>query len=199
MSALVIKAWRADVRPIDKENNFVFITGRQSGLVSWLLSLMRIDPTTTIVVGSERISFESASLAGTESRLIPLGGVCSTYYGYHKPWKAAAWIIAFAVFLAFSFGAAAAGGGSQGFAFVTFTLITMIGVAIALVYYFLNRTLTLGFVENSGIVSGIRFKRSVIENIEINEHEARAVCILVQHLIEAKAGLLRGKASNAAG
>ena len=34
MSALVIKAWRADIRPIDKENNFVFLTGRQSGLVS---------------------------------------------------------------------------------------------------------------------------------------------------------------------
>lgn len=198
MSALVIKAWKADVRPIDKDNNFVFIMGRQSGLISWLLSLMRIDPTTTIVVGSDRIQFESASLAGTESRLIPLEGICSTYYGYHKPWKAAAWIIASAVFLAFFFGAVAAEGGSQGFAFITFILTTMIGVVIALVYYFLNRTLTLGFVENSGVVSGIRFKRSAIENIEINEHEARAVCILVQHLIEAKAKLLRGQVSNAA-
>jgi hypothetical protein len=200
MSGLVIKAWRADVRPIDNENNFVFVTGRQSGLVSWLLSLVRIDPTTTIVVGSERVSFESASLAGTESRLIPLEGICSTYYGYHKPWKAAAWITALAVFLAFSFGAVAAEGGSQGFAFITFVLTTMIGFCIALIYYFLNRTLTLGFVENSGHISGIRFKRSVIENIDIDESEARAVCILVQRLIEAKASrLLRSQVPSTAG
>lgn len=191
MSALVIKEWRADIRPIDNENNFVFITGRQSGLISWLLSLMRVDPTTTIVVGSERISFESASLAGTESRLIPLEGICSSYYGYHKPWIAAAWIIALAIFLAFFFGAAAAEGGSHGFAFVTFIVTTMIGVVSALVYYFLNRTLTLGFVEHSGLINGIRFKRSVIENIEINELEAKAVCVLVQRLIEAKSKLLR--------
>lgn len=199
MGALVIKAWRADIRPIDNENNFVFITGRQSGLVSWLLSLMRIDPTTTIVVGSDRISFESASLAGTESRLIPLEGICSSYYGYHKPWKAAASIIAFAVFLAFSFGAAAAEGGSHGFAFVTFIMTTMIGIVFALVYYFLNRTLTLGFVEYSGVVNGIRFRRSVIENVEINEHEARAVCILVQRLVEAKSKLPRTKVPSTAG
>ena len=186
MSALVIKAWRADKKPIDGQNNFVSITGREGGLIAWVLSLMGIDPTITILVGIERIEFSSASLAGTESRLIPLQSVCSTYYGYHKPWKAAAWIIATFMFIGLSIGSAAAEGGSQGGAFASFMMTSAVGVVIALIYYFLNRTLTLGFVEHSGVVNGIRFKRSVIENVDINHEQAKAVCIIVQRLIEAK-------------
>lgn len=176
MGTLVIKAWRGETKVIDGENNFVRITGREGGLIAWILSLVGVDPTTTIRVGLDRIEFSSASLAGTESRLIPLQGVCSSYYGYHKPWKVAAGIIALFVGLGFSFNSA-----------IAFLISSAIGIAIAVVYYFLNRTLTLGFVENSGVVSGIRFKRSVIENVDINQEQAKTVCIIVQRLIEAKA------------
>ena len=186
MSALVIKAWRADTKPIDGQNNFVRIAGREGGLIAWILSLMGIDPTTTILVGLDRIEFSSASLAGTESRLIPLQSICSVYYGYHKPWKAAAWIIAIFMFFGLSIGSAVAEGGSQGGAFTSFMVTTAIGVVIALIYYFLNRTPTLGFIEHSGIVNGIRFKRSVIENVDINQEQAKDVCIIIQRLIEAK-------------
>jgi hypothetical protein len=71
MSVLVIRAWRTDTKPIDYENSFVSSTGRKSGLIAWLFSLMRIDPTTRSLTGTERIEFSSASLAGTETRLIP--------------------------------------------------------------------------------------------------------------------------------
>ncbi len=69
MSALVIKTWQADTKPIDEKNNFVKIIGREGGLIAWVLSLMGIDPTTTILVGLERIEFSKASLAGTETRI----------------------------------------------------------------------------------------------------------------------------------
>ena len=68
MSALVIKAWQAETKPIDDQNNFISIAGRQGGLIAWMLSLMGVDPTTTIRVGLDRIEFSRASLAGTESR-----------------------------------------------------------------------------------------------------------------------------------
>lgn len=42
------------------------------------------------------------------------------------------------------------------------------------------------FVEASGVISGIRFKRSVIENLDLNQEWAKRVCIIVQRLIEAK-------------
>nr|WP_295772394.1 hypothetical protein [Rhodoferax sp.] len=186
MSALVIKAWKAESKPIDDKNNYVSITGRESGLIAWVLSLMGVDPTTTIWVGMDRVEFSSSSLAGTQSRLIPLQSICSTYYGYHKPWKAAVGIVTFFLF----FGSAIAsaimrdGSGSGGAPFLLGA--GAVGFVFALIYYFLNRTLTLGFVEVSGHVSGIKFKRSVIENIDINEAQAKSVCTIVQRLIEAK-------------
>ncbi|WP_370680540.1 hypothetical protein [Comamonas sp. GB3 AK4-5] len=177
MSALVIKAWKASEQPIDERGNHIAITGREGGLVAWILSKVNIDPTTTILVGSERLEFSSASLSGTQSRLIPLQGVCSTYYGYHKPWKTAAAISLAAFFM----------GASMLNQSVIAGLLTMlVGFGVAALIYFLNRTLTLGFVENSGAVNGIQFKRSVIENIDISEEQAREVCQLMQKLIEAK-------------
>ena len=60
-----------------------------------------------------------------------------------------------------------------------------IAVGISLLYYFLSRTLTLGFVEHSGVISAIKFKRSVIENVDVNEGQARYICEITQFLIEA--------------
>lgn len=186
MGALVIKSWAVKHQPVDENRNYINILGRQGGLVSWILSLMGIDPTTAIKVGAEKIEFSETSLAGINYRLIPLENVCSTYYGYHKPWKTSATIVAVFAFIGLSMGTAVAEGGSQGAAFVTFIVSTVIGAVIAFVYYFLNRTLTLGFVEHSGVPSGIRFKRSMIENIDVNQDQAKLVCDLVQELIETK-------------
>ncbi len=75
---------------------------------------------------------------------------------------------------------------SPGGVFTGFVFSTAFGVIVAIIYYFLNRTLTLGFVEHSGVVNGIRFKRSMIENMEINQEQGASVCVIVQRLIEAK-------------
>lgn len=186
MSALVIKAWKAEGKPIDDKNNYVSITGRESGLIAWVLSLVGVDPTTTIRVGMDRVEFSSSSMAGTQSRLIPLQSVCSTYYGYHKPWKAAVGIVTFFFFFSGLIASIVAQEGARSSGATAMLGSTAVGFVFALIYYFLNRTLTLGFVEVSGYVSGIRFKRSVIENLDINETQAKAVCTIVQRLIEAK-------------
>ena len=99
------------------------------------------------------------------------------YYGYHKPWKSALGILIFFLWIGVSL---------SDYSLWPFIALTLIGGIISGVYYFLNRKLTLGFIENSGVVVGIRFKRSVIENIDINQSEARHVCKLAQDLIERK-------------
>lgn len=176
---LVIKEWKASNQPVDSDGNYITITGRQGGLLAWLLALMKVDPTTSIKVSPERVEFASASLSGTEHRMIPILSVCSTYYGYYKPWKAA-----LAIFVIFAFFAVQiASVAESGFgAFVVFIL----GLAISLLYYFLSRTLTLGIVEHSGVISGIRFKRSVIEGVDINQAQGAYICKIVQSLIESR-------------
>ena len=62
----------------------------------------------------------------------------------------------------------------------------LLSSAAAVVYYLLNRSFTLGFVEDSGDRSVICFKRSVIENQDIDEIQAGYVSQLIQALIEHK-------------
>jgi hypothetical protein len=189
MSGLVIKSWSADTKPVDGDNNYVSITGRRGGLWGWILSILGIDPTTRIRVGIERIEFFSSSLDGTQTVLIPLQSVSSTYYGYHKPWKSAVAIFVAVVWFAASLGFGPVGErvGSTTSGFAVFAVAGAIAAIISLVYYFLNRTLTLGFVADSGVGHGIRFKRSVIENKDIDERQAQTVCMIVQRLIESRA------------
>jgi hypothetical protein len=186
MSALVIKSWKAEGDVMEEKGSYVSIVGRKAGLIAWVLSIMGIDPITKIVVGSERVEFSSSSLAGSAYRLIPLEGICSTYYGYHKPWGTAVSIIVFFAFIGLSAAGGASQEGSPQAAITAFLITIAIGAFIGLIYYFLNRKLTLGFVEVSGVVSGIEFKRSVIENVEINQEQAKKVCLIVQNAIESK-------------
>ena len=61
-----------------------------------------------------------------------------------------------------------------------------IGAIIGVIYYYLNKHMTLGFIELSGVGNGIAFKRSVIEGINVDEKQAQQVAELVQKLIDAK-------------
>jgi hypothetical protein len=155
--ALVIQEWFASERP-NARGEYVVIRGRQEGLISYLMSALGIDPGTCMHVTGDHIIFEHGSIAGFERRLIPLSAVSSTFFSYKKPIQEA---IAVALVLRVP----------------TFGL----GVIIAIVYYFLNKRLALGFVEISGVANAISFKRSVIEGQKIDEAEgARVVAILEQ-------------------
>ena len=175
--AYVIKSWRAAEQP-DENTHFVTIKGRKEGIISWLLARFEIDPTVTIIVSDTRIEFSETSLSGSTRRLIPLSSVCSSVYGYHKPWKEALGIAALMVWIGFLI----AGADLSGVLFFSI----LFGALLGIVYFHLNRTLTLGFVEHSGVLSAIQFKRSVVENQDINEAQSRYVCQIVQALIEAR-------------
>jgi hypothetical protein len=178
MTPLVLKEWKTSNKPIDDSGNWIRISGRASGLISWILALLQVDPTTTICISEKRVEFTVASLSGTEHRIIPLASVSSTYYGYHKPWKNALFIFVLFAYFGFTL-CALLHAAVQGY-----ILGLVICAILALVYYNLNRSLTLGFIEFSGVASAIQFKRSVIENIDVDEKQAKYVSDLTQYLIE---------------
>jgi len=159
--SLVIKKWYAG-NDANEDGNFVHIVGRESGLLSWLLSLIKIDPTSEVEIKDNLIKFNSSSLSGQEKRIIPLNSITSAYYGYEKPWKMALVLI------------------------VLLTPIFFIGLIVGPLYYFLNKNLTIGVVEASGWVGKFSFKRSIIEGQNINEEEAYKVIEIIRSLIEAK-------------
>ncbi|MEJ2756222.1 MAG: hypothetical protein P8104_10435 [Gammaproteobacteria bacterium] len=159
--SLVIKKWYAGNNANDN-GNYVHLVGREAGLLSWLLSLLRIDATNEVEIKDNLIKFTTSSLAGQEKRIIPLNCITSAYYGYEKPWKAA--LLLTVLLLPFFF----------------------LGLIIGPIYYFLNKNLTVAIVEASGWVGVFSFKRSIIEGQKINEDEAYHVIDIIRELIESK-------------
>ncbi|MFO1253137.1 MAG: hypothetical protein U1E77_18850 [Inhella sp.] len=159
--ALVIKHWSASRTP-DASGNYVHLVGREAGLFAWLLSLLGIDPTTEIEIKDKLIVFTAGSLSGKQKRVIPMQSVCSAYYGYIKPWQMA--VVLGVLLLPFFF----------------------VGLLVGPLYYFLNKELTVGVVENSGWSGGFAFKRSVIEGQNIDESKAYEVIDIIRSLIEAR-------------
>ena len=163
--ALVIKSW--NVNPDATAGQpYVRIVARESGLISFVLSLVGIDPTTTFVVTSRHIEHEHGSLSGFRRTITPLNHVSSTHYGRFKPWKSALAIAAISIPLITAFG------------------LGLIGIFFAGLYYFLNRELALGFVADSGMLSELKFKPSVIEGQDIKEDALRNIIALIEHLIK---------------
>lgn len=159
--SLVIKNWYAG-KSANENGDFVHIVGRESGILSWFLSLFKIDPTNEIEIKDNLINFTASSLAGQEKRVIPLKSITSAYYGYKKPWKMALFLTAL------------------------LTPLFFIGLVVGPVYYFLNKSLTVGVVEASGWVGAFSFKRSIIEGQNISEEEAYEVIKIIRTLIETK-------------
>lgn len=167
MAAFVITSWTVQEVAIAGTTDYVRIQGRAGGFVSWLLALVEISPTVSLVVSEDSIAFEEGSLQGSLKVLTPVENTCSTFYGYAKPWKEA---VAIAVF----------------FGFLTIFMLGIPGLIAGGLYYFLNKTLTVGFTDKGGHRHAISFKRSLIEGLNIDETTAARVCTVIQGRVDAK-------------
>jgi hypothetical protein len=163
VAAFVIKSWRAGLEP-GPNGAYVEIAGRHPGLFGWLLNLVGIAPTVNLYVTAEKIQFTRGSLEGTTSFVTPLENTCSTVYGYHKPWKEALLIA------------------------ILFLGVCGLGLILGPLYYFLNKTITVGFTDVGGRLTHINFKRSVIEGQSIGADEAAHVCSVIEALVDARRG-----------
>ena len=166
--ALVIKRWECGVEA-NEQGNFVHLIGREGGLVSWLLSLINIDPVSEVEVKENLIKFTTSSLAGKETRIIPIKSLTSAYYAYEKPWKIAAGIMVVGLFLS-----------------TVHIGLTLLTIVLGAVYYFLNKNLSVAVVEASGWSGSFAFKRSVIEGQNIDEQSGYEVIDIIRQRIELK-------------
>lgn len=187
---LVIKEWHASETP-DTFGNYVTIRGRSSGIITWLLTIIGLDPTTTIKASQDKILFERASLSGMVKTLIPLTSVSSMVYGICRPWRKAIFVAILAMILTMFVGnIMLRSSGFRGYdheSSVNLILLSIfLGCAVGLIYYILNRFLTLGFIEHSGEKHFINFKRSVIEGQQITEDQSGWICELIEQLMESK-------------
>ena len=171
--ALVIKKWYANTKP-NTEGNYVEILARESGLIAWLLSLMKIDPTFFLQVSFTQVTFQSSNFQGFKKTVLPINHVSSSFYGYHKPWIKALFVSGFFLFIATAIGNSSS----------VAALITMlIGIAITVFYYLFNKELLVGFSDDGANNYSLILKRSMIENPEIKEVQMGVVVDIILTLI----------------
>jgi uncharacterized membrane protein YagU involved in acid resistance len=173
MKAYVIKSLYVSEQTPGANGNYIHIAGRASGFVAWLLSSMGISPTVELSLKTNKILFSEGSLFGFRESHTPLEKICSTYYGYKKPWMEALII---------------------GFIVCSVCLVILEpnykylglvgGIVAGILIYYLNKTLMFGFSASSGEKHEIHFKPSVIEGKNIDEASVAEICRIIQDRIE---------------
>ncbi len=186
---MVISEWHVGHQP-NSSGAYVSIRGRQAGLLSWILSILGVERGVRLEADTKHIKFKEGDMGGSSTRVIHLDSISSTYYGFKKPWAEAIVIIWLLGGALWGLGGALIGG----------TLGSLIGgivaVGIAALYYFLNKRMTVGIVEHSGVQSQLVFKRSVLEGLQLDEASSAQASDVLQWLMDAartgKAGPAEG-------
>lgn len=164
----VIKEWIASETP-KQDGVYVHITGRKSGLISFLLATVGIDPTVSLIVDREFVRFKEGSWTGFKSCVTPIEKICSGHFGYSKPfWSTVFWVVIGFVLLVPTFG---------------ISLILILG---AIFFYFLNKTTELGMTYIGGGNNGFAFKRSIIEGENIDEFAAEHIVSIIEMIMHGK-------------
>ena len=144
---------------------YVHIMARKAGLISWFLTLFGVDSTTTFNVYSDRIEFREGSLSGQLGTVMPLRSISITTCGYTKPIVLLVFAVIFVLAAIPTFG------------------ISLLLAGLCLIFYFLNKSLLISVVSNSGWPALICFKRSVIEGINVDYDQAQRVIRIINELM----------------
>ena len=148
----------------------LLIVGRREGLFAFLLSALGIDPTSTFLIENGCFTYSQASWSGRERMIASLSKVTSIRFGYQRPWKQA---LVLGACLLPVFG---------------------LGLVVGPLYYWLNKSLSLGVCLESGEAFGFDFKRSVIEGVNITEEEGTRMLDMV-HAMTIDSGAIRSMAA----
>lgn len=159
MSTLVLRRF---VLPDDSGSDvLVWIVGRKSGIMGWLMTVAGISAETTLRVSKKDILFRDASLSGSSDSLLTLkGGVASVHCAIHKP-------IGF-IILAILFVVA-------GVCWYVFASDGTLGAILAgvllgglmLVFYRYNKRFCIKVQSTGGAIFGMNFRASQIEGVSV--------------------------------
>lgn len=145
---------------------YIRLVGRKSGLLDWILTLLKVNTTTVLEVYSDRIEYSYGSLSGNILEVIPLSKVSNLICGRFRPT-----ILLFFAFLSF-------------LAAIPTLGLSLILTAVFVIFYFLKKTTLIQIIPNSSSMASVAFKRSIIENQNITEEEAKYIVQLVAFLVE---------------
>lgn len=165
---LVLRRFYVNESPAD--DVYLNITGRASGLIGWLLTVLGLDAETNLLVTGKEINLISSSLAGNIHKLVPVSKISSSHCGFKKP---IGFLIAGAGILLLGLGD-----------FRGLIICIIISLALVLIYY-LQKKLAITIETFGGTTMGVVFKPSIIENVSVDMNMAfRAISVINQLVCE---------------
>lgn len=171
-SALVLRRFQIDETGVSGAN--VWIEARQPGIISFLLTLVGLDPNSSLRVTRGSISFQNSSVFGMNQVSTPLANIGAFVGGYKKPF----WALVFAG-LMFFLGLSLAFMEDGGLFFGFFAFLSICG----LLYYYLQKTMFMGFETSGGGTYGFAFKASVLEGVGVDIKRVESTIAYVNSLI----------------
>ncbi len=158
---------------IDPQNpTFLRISCRPSGVVAWILSLLRLVSITTMIASRQCLDYRSSSLKGFTSLTVPLNKVTGVQCGIYKPIRL---LITAGVFFLSSF--------YMMFDSPAVGFILVLASIVLVVMYFLNKTFFIGFMNGGDTVYAIQFHPSVIENIPVDQKKVEEAASLIRSAV----------------
>jgi lipid-A-disaccharide synthase-like uncharacterized protein len=182
---IVLKRFR--INEVASAGPAVEISGRASGIVSWVLNLLRLEPGIDLTVTDSEVSIRSASLGGVLHTYIPLGKVTAAVCGYQR----SIWALGFAILFAFGFvlnflSALVASRRNETSVDMGLAFLFLILGGIALLVYFFSKKIGVS-VDSSLHTHGVAFKRSLIENVSVDLPQAlRAISVINNRILAAQ-------------
>lgn len=163
---------------------FLDLQGRAPGGVSFLMNVLGVDPTLSMRCFHDRIEIIEASLAGQETIVIPMSCVSSIQGGHTRSLRALAAVGVFAmlgVLGAFAGLVASESGPALAGAVFWFFL-----AAMALVSFYLSRSMVLSVQNGGDKAYGLRFGQGVVEGVDVNPARVQeAVALLNRATMQA--------------
>jgi len=169
-SPLVLRRFQIDETGISGAH--VWIEARQQGIFNFLLTLIGLDPTTTLKVSRGSISFQNSSVFGSSQISTPLPNIGAFIGGYKKPFFSLLFGVIFSLF-----------GLLITVAGETLGILGLIVGLAFLLHYYLQKTMYIGFETSGGATYGFAFKASLIEGVNVNIDRVSSTIDYVNSLI----------------
>lgn len=163
------------IENLEISDTLVNLKGRQSGLISFILTTLKLEPIASLLVTKQKIHFHSNSLSGEDHIVVSLkNSVSSVYCNYYRP---ISYLVFGAVFTIICLLASIGTGTVTGFFIAIF-----LDIILVLAFYF-NKSIIISIETIGGEKFGLRFKPSLIENINLDIEKARQVIEIINNQI----------------
>jgi hypothetical protein len=189
---LVLREFR--VGSAETTGEFLYILGRRSGIIAWLLTLFGLHARTSFSVTDDEVARETVGPSGFESLYAPLREITASRCSYYRAFWVLVLSLAFYLYglmtLLLAMFQSDDSQRQRALAAASDTLwpCLILGTA-CYVWYALSKRVLISVTARGDVSLGISFKRSIIENIGVELKKAvEAVDLMNARILAKSAG-----------